>query len=565
MRHAWLLIFTSLLSLPAAGAPLVIGTTEKWQDIVPFEQTPGEHHYAREFVAPPIVELNEQWEWVCRICTEIPSADKGTLKVEATKKNGKRMVTTWEIPAAMTWANGRPVTGYDVDYTFQHLKDGLANKVQRRIFPVEQVNVDPQNPRRFSVIFRQVRSDFAQVMAISLLPSYLKQVNAPAEEAAKEPEKEKGLEKDKEKPTKVTKDSHDITSPYFYYGPYQVKAHAGTRLELTRNPHYPKTSGNVDEIHILTLEKSAQALTQVLAGNIHMVADGTLGLDEAVRLKETLAKDSAASQRLKLVVKESLTLEHIVVNLRNPLLTDSNVRKALLLAIDRDKLNDQVFKGLATPADSLLNPNDRFYTKALREHAFSVEEAEKLLLEAGWVYEDGAKIRSKDGESLRLTLASTDDPLRRHIYDFVKQAWAKIGVEVAYDPQQRDYFQERTLRRVKFRDMALYSWAQAPGGIFWSTLHSRNIPAEENGYDGENTAGWFKNEVNHILDDLVVQFDPEEQKKLTATLMKHYVLDLPTLPLLFKPVVGVVPARMEGFVLPGHLYGSGLYAEKWKL
>ncbi len=93
-------------------------------------------------------------------------------------------------------------------------------------------------------------------------------------------------------------------------------------------------------------------------------------------------------------------------NLTRPPLDDPEVRRALLVAIDRQELVDTVLSDAFKPATGVLASTTPGYTDLSDQLAFDPQEAAKLLDDAGWqAGPDG--IRVKDGEPLEIEVTYT--------------------------------------------------------------------------------------------------------------------------------------------------------------
>src|SRR5690606_7311208 len=123
-------------------------------------------------------------------------------------------------------------------------------------------------------------------------------------------------------------------------------------------------------------------------------------------------------------------VNHFVLNNTRPTLGDINVRKALLMATDRQAFIDDVYLGHAVMATSSLSPNvAKFYNPDVPVYEYDPEGAKALLDEAGWVPGDDG-IREKDGEKLAFTLAVIQGDTQRRPEAEVAQQWYKdIGVD----------------------------------------------------------------------------------------------------------------------------------------
>ena len=82
--------------------------------------------------------------------------------------------------------------------------------------------------------------------------------------------------------------------------------------------------------------------------------------------------------------RPSLGYEHINPNLANPILADARVRRALLLAIDRNAINTKLFEGLQPVAATGVNPLEPTYTADVPTYGYDPERARTLLADAGW-------------------------------------------------------------------------------------------------------------------------------------------------------------------------------------
>ena len=77
-----------------------------------------------------------------------------------------------------------------------------------------------------------------------------------------------------------------------------------------------------------------------------------------------------------------------LAQVENPL-ADARVRQAIAYAIDMDTITETLFRGTATPADSMI-PNGAYKVEGLNAYAYDPDKARALLKEAGWV--DGTEL-----------------------------------------------------------------------------------------------------------------------------------------------------------------------------
>jgi peptide/nickel transport system substrate-binding protein len=198
-------------------------------------------------------------------------------------------------------------------------------------------------------------------------------------------------------------------------------------------------------------------------------------------------------------------VNHFVINNEKPQFADVAVRKALLMATDRQAFIDDVFLGQAVLATSNLSPNVKaFYNPDVPTYEHDIEGANKLLDDAGWAMGDDG-IRAKDGTQLKFTLAVIQgDTARRPEAELAQQWYKEIGVEME--------LQEVTdavdgMIEGKY-DGALFNWVYGGGSgepDARDTLRS----------DGANNFSHFKNaEMDELLLNGVLELDQAKRVEI---------------------------------------------------
>jgi peptide/nickel transport system substrate-binding protein len=111
---------------------------------------------------------------------------------------------------------------------------------------------------------------------------------------------------------------------------------------------------------------------------------------------------------------------------------DQRVRQALLYALDRDAIANDIWLGYAEvaqgtqPTISYAYAPDQITTK----YDYDPEKAKALLAEAGWTDTDGDGIIDKDGQSMSFEyLYPGGSPLLDQLAAYIQDAWRAVGVE----------------------------------------------------------------------------------------------------------------------------------------
>ncbi|MCD6290959.1 MAG: hypothetical protein J7M34_10695 [Anaerolineae bacterium] len=222
----------------------------------------------------------------------------------------------------------------------------------------------------------------------------------------------------------------------------------------------------------------------------------------------------------------------VLLNLQNPnvpFLQDKAVRQALMYALDRQELIDEVLAGQGIVAHSLFMPYNWAYDPNVKQYTQDLDQARHLLDEAGYVDRDGDGIREKDGRPLRFILLSDDDPARQRMAQALSLAWKKIGVDavpqaVTFTGLVSDFIFPREF------EAAIVSWELSGDPDPYPLWHSSQ--ATEN---GQNYTGWVNPRADKIMEEARFTHDQKQRKALYREFQEIFTEELPGL-LLHHPV-----------------------------
>ena len=118
------------------------------------------------------------------------------------------------------------------------------------------------------------------------------------------------------------------------------------------------------------------------------------------------ARESAEADRFEAFAYSLLSVWTIMWNQdgSNPFFTDPQVRKAMVLALDRPAFIAGVVRGLARPGATTYHPDTVWADPAIVPRPFDPAQASRLLDAAGWHDGDGDGIRERDGREFRFSL-----------------------------------------------------------------------------------------------------------------------------------------------------------------
>ena len=227
-------------------------------------------------------------------------------------------------------------------------------------------------------------------------------------------------------------------------------------------------------------------------------------------------------------------LNYVVFNVRDPLLKDARVRRAIALAINRPMIIQSLLRGLAREADSILPPEQPLYWSAKNDATritFDPAAANSLLDAAG--YRRGA-----DGIRFHLGMKTSTDETTRLLSVIMQQQLAQIGV--ALDLRSYEF-------ATFYADLTKGAFQLAPsrwiGGneqpdIFHYAYSASSFPPH-----GGNRGFYSSPELDRLLDDASASTDAKRQHDDYVQVQQILARDLPSINLWYLDTV-VVHSRL---------------------
>jgi peptide/nickel transport system substrate-binding protein len=214
--------------------------------------------------------------------------------------------------------------------------------------------------------------------------------------------------------------------PEWGAGPYTVQKYdpQNGAIVFERNPKWWGKPGKLDTRTFLQMDTVA-AVNAFRNGQLDAVAAN--GKDQLAQITGVPGTELRKGPTLQ--------LDFFTLNGQSPILSDPQVRKAVLQAIDRKQIAEFHFQGMnytADPAGSMVHlPFQKGYTdnfsKVIR---YDPEQAKRDLDAAGWtVGADG--IREKNGQRLQFTYVNTgDDAIGKAVAGGTAAMLKNVGIQL---------------------------------------------------------------------------------------------------------------------------------------
>ena len=485
---------------------------------------------ASRITLEPLASFNKRGELIPFLAAEVPTEENGALSAD-----GKSV--TWKLKESIKWSDGTPFTAADIIFTHQFVTNPQVGAVTAGIYEsidsieaiddyTVQINFKDVNPAWFSVFVGQEGT---------ILPKHIFEeyngANAREAEANLMP---------------------------IGTGPYRVvEFKPGDIVVYKRNPEFP----GVNELAFKRIELKGGGDATSAARAVLQTGDADFAYNLQVEAPILQQLETAGRGKVDSVLGGSM--ERIIINqtdpnkatqegerssleFPHPFLTDTKVRQALSLAVDRDTIAQQLYgvAGKAT-ANFLVAPPD--YVSPNTSYEFNLDKASALLNEAGWRDTNGNGIRDKNGVEMKVLFQTSVNPLRQKTQEVIKQSWQSLGIGVelksidasiffSSDPASNDTTEHF------YADLQMFTREITnPDPLnYMKTYTCGEIPQKANNWIGDNVARYCNPEYDNLWQKSQTELEPKKRQQIFIQMNDLLVKDAVVIPLIHRAdVVGV--------------------------
>ena len=313
-------------------------------------------------------------------------------------------------------------------------------------------------------------------------------------------------------------------------GPYRVREYvAGRRVVLEANPHFPGPAPAIAHVVIERNSDRDALLRAVEAGRLDLLFPNSILLDQARALRE---------RRADLVyIRPSAFLVFLQPDLARAPFDRLEVRKALLMAIDRERLVRQTYgaEGRVAYAPTTSPPPD------LQPYAYDSRASAEILRREGVL---GSEIS---------VLVAPD--VGHHMADIVAEDLRAVGLRAVV----RETEEHAAYRDGHHGGLLMYAVETERDVVidqYWG------LPMRGGAVDTSVRNAAFDDATAAVLDRCNFAESPERAAEYRAALVRAYASRLPQLPLVFAAERVVADPVLRGWdVPPGDPFGFGI--EGW--
>lgn len=390
------------------------------------------------------------------------------------------LVYTFTLKDNIRFHDGTPLTTDDVEFTIQKIQDSALKSPRRADWA--SVTLKIINSTEIQFILKQPYAPFLANTTIGIIPKHIwKNVDA----------------------------DQFIFSQYniepIGSGPYEVssiKRDGGGIPQyyiLDTFNRYHNEKPYISEILVYFYPNESAALEAYNAGIIDNFAG--ISPQEAAHIASSSSNSTILHTPLPRIFG-------VFFNQNNaPVLANKEVRQALNMALDKEKIIDEVLYGYGISIDSPI-PDDEMVGATSTKRIGSIDNARALLTKNGWLINSDGILEKKtktSTQTLEFSIATTDAPDLKKTAEIIKANWEELGARVTVKVFEYGDLSQNVIKTRKY-DALLFGEVVGKDLDLYAFWHSsqRNAP-------GLNLSMYVNSKVDSLLEDARATSDEKKR------------------------------------------------------
>ncbi len=226
---------------------------------------------------------------------------------------------------------------------------------------------------------------------------------------------------------------------------------------------------------------------------------------------------------------------------RSPALRDKSVRQALNIAVNRERLVNEVLGGYGVPTDKpILEDTDELeFISSTTENiplSFSIDEAREILTKGNWEQNEAGfweKEIAKEVVTLSLTIKTSNTDLFEKTVSIIAEDWRKLGVDVQVEQYDQTGLVQSVIRTRDF-EVLFFGLDMNRTQDLYPFWHS-----SQKDDPGLNISQYTNITVDRLLDKTKNSQDKSERKNLLSEISNSISEETPAI-FLFAPSIAYV-------------------------
>jgi len=415
------------------------------------------------------------------------------------------------------WHDGEPVTSEDVLFTVEMMRD--------ETFPLpadlrefwKQVEVKVLDEKNLQFILPEAFSPFLDYLTFGVLPKHILGGVSPAEII------------------NAQFNLEPVGSGPYQFDRFQIEDGQIIGIVLTAFDDYHLNPPFIDQMVMRYYPDAGAGLAAYREGEVQGIS----------HISAEILPDALKQNELRLYTGRQPRLTLVYLNLDDaklPFFQDETIRRALLMALNRQWMVDRLLGGQALIADGPIFPGTWAYYDGIERIDYDTAAALEIIKSAGYsLPAEGSSVREKDGVRFAFEMLYPDTAEHAKIAEAIQQDWAKLGVDVTikavpYEELVNSYLEPRAYQAALV-DLNLARYPDPDPYPFWDQAQITG---------GQNYAQWNDRQASEYLEQARIIPDIAERGKAYRNFQVRFTNQMPALPLFFPVYSYAIDQSVQG-------------------
>lgn len=506
-----------------AGGELKLIQWQAPSTLSPHVATGTKEYLASCLILEPMMHYLPDGTLIPNLITEVPTVENGLLAEDLKS-------VTYKLLDGVTWADGEPLTAEDIVFTWEWIVDPANVSTSAGVYEIIS-SMEVIDPQTVQVFFENPNANWFEPHAGgywgAVYPKHV--LDTDDKKAAHDafllnpvgtgPYKADTFTPNDQVIYSINENYREPNKPYF--ATVNLKgggdAASAARAVLQTGDYDYAWNLQVEPDIIADLEKGGKGVFKVVAGTSL----------ESIYFQFADWKTETDGEKAKL-------------GTTNPIMGDKAVRQAINLACQRDVISQQLYAGEGEPPTANYLNGIAAMASPNTSWEFNLEEANRILDEAGWVKE--GDVRAKDGVQLDITYVTSINPVRQKEQAIIKQALEEIGFRVELRQVDAAVFfdgsagNEQNINHF-FNDLQMYTnnaTTPIPTAYmitYYAGPDAENVAQKANDWNGQNYTRFQNAEYDEIFDQVRLETDIARAAEMFIQLNDIIINEVANVPL----------------------------------
>lgn len=422
---------------------------------------------------------------------------------ETVEGSADGLTYTVGLADGVSWHDGEPLTAEDVAFSVGYYQAGPPGRFATALGNVTQAVAQDESTVVLTLAAPDPSFELRTLADVPILPEHVWSAVADPDVAPFD-------------------ESTNVGS-----GPYRlVESEPGVSYSFEANPEYFRGEPKVDELVVVQFADEAGATAALRSGEIDTMMR-SISPEQIDVLRGTGTLD--------VVEAPEYTTTLLVFNTAVPPFDQAEFRRAVGLAVDRQRLVDDVFLGAAVVGNAgWVHPDSPWYDDSV-ETVHDPDEAAGLLDGLGLTDSDDDGIRELDGAPLSFELLVTsNNALRMRLAELIGEQLGEVGIGVSVSSVEMQTLDDAVwpgydVAQGRSYELAMWGWSSASQADIGQMA---SLVATDPVLGNLNITGYSDPETDALAAQLDTELDPAAREGIADQLQQRIAEEVPFVSLL---------------------------------